>query len=215
MTKKTLQLLATAAIVAGFGFTAVTANADTTPATDSHDTVAQVNLTPGDPSIGAGGIQLLSAPDVSFSGKLDGNTQTFTDGIFTTNANSVNKDAAAGTVTVNDPGTASGWNVQVASSAFVGSDKTTPLNASEMTFGAPAVTPLDSTNKGTVDAGSALTFASAGQTNQLVFKAATGQGVGTWMANYAAKDASFKVAAGNKADTYTSKLTWTLTNTPA
>ncbi|WP_125574094.1 WxL domain-containing protein [Levilactobacillus huananensis] len=214
MTKKTLQLLATAAIVAGFGLSTVTANAAET-ATDPKYTTATVELTPGDTTTGAGGIKLLSAPDVSFSGQLNGDTQTFTGGVFTTNPDSTNKDATPGTVTVNDPGTASGWNVQVASAAFVGSDGKSSLNASEMMFGAPTVSAEDSANKGTVTAGSALSFASAGQTNQMVFHAATGEGVGTWMANYAAKDASFKVAAGNKADTYTSKLTWTLTNTPA
>ncbi|WP_261809991.1 WxL domain-containing protein [Levilactobacillus humaensis] len=212
MTKKTLQLLATAAIVAGFGFTTVTANAAST----SSDTVATVNLTPGDTTTGAGGIKLLSAPDVSFSGQLNGDKQTFTDGVFTTNASSEDTKASAGTVTVNDPGTASGWNVQVASTPFVGATTKGSLNASQMIFGTPAVSPKDSTQTGAPTPGTALTFAADEKNdNLLVFKAAAGEGVGTWMANYAAKDASFVVAAGNKADTYTSNLTWTLTNTPA
>lgn len=235
MTKKTLQLLASAALVAGLGFTTVTANAATTDAQSGNvSTTAKVTLNPGDSSTGdngdgdggnvAGALAITSAPDVNFgTGTLDGSTATTLDGTITNGADSHDKNAAGGAVTVVDPGTASGWNVQVSNTQMVNDDKdatgaAASIAGGSFTYGEAALTGSTTANKAVQDtstgsnSATSVKFDTAGTDNQNIFHADKGNGVGTWANTY--KTASLVVPAGNAAGSYTSTLTWTLTNTP-
>lgn len=242
MTKKTLQLLASAALVAGLGFTTVTANAATTDAQSGNvSTTAKVTLNAGDSSTGdngdsdggnvAGALAITSAPDVTFgTGTLDGTTATTLDGTIANGADSHDTNAAAGAVTVVDPGTASGWNVQVSNTAMINdlnsdTDKTNDVSGAaasiaggSFTYGGAILTGSTDGNAAVQDtstgsnSATSVKFDTAGTPNQNIFHADKGDGVGTWANTY--KTASLVVPAGNAAGSYTSTLTWTLTNTP-
>jgi len=241
MTKKTLQLLASAALVAGLGFTTIQANASATTNTGSQDTTAKVTLSSkgagdngnngngdGDGGNVAGSLAITSAPDVTFSdGKgnvLDGKTALDLTGTFAKGANSW-KDAELGAVTVVDPGTASGWKVQVSNTALTNdlntdADKTNDVAGAAATiqggninFTGAKVASTDSTNPAgaTADADN-ISLATAGTQNKPVYNAKLGAGVGTWTDTFSGADLT--VPSGNAAGSYTSTLTWTLTNTP-
>ncbi len=229
MTKKTLQLLASAALVAGLGFTTITANADATSGVGSQTTTAKVTLDSkgsGDGGNVAGKLALTSAPDVTFAGgTLDGTNALDLAGTFEKGANSADTSAAAGAVTVVDPGTASGWNVQVKNTAMANDDSNASGASAQITGGnftfSNAV--LASSDGATANAAvqdisdlsnkaDTVQFNTEGTANQNIFHAESGNGVGTWANTYNA--ASLHVPAGNAKGSYTSTLTWTLTNTP-
>ncbi|MFC6290401.1 WxL domain-containing protein [Levilactobacillus angrenensis] len=228
MTKKTLQLLASVALVAGLGMTTVTANAaDVTADSGSVDTTAKVTLNAGDSSTDgngdgdggnvAGALAITSAPDVDFgSGTLNGTSDTTLTGTIANGTNSHNDEATPGAVTVVDPGTASGWNVQVSNSQMVNTaDGATgaakSIAGGTFTYGGAVLTGSTTDNAAVQDATS-VKFDTAGTANQNVFHAEAGNGVGTWANTY--KSANLVVPAGNAAGSYESTLTWTLTNTP-
>jgi len=231
MTKKTLQLLASAALVAGLGFTTVTANADATSGTGSVSTTAKVTLDSkgagdngdGDGGNVAGSLAITSAPDVSFAGGvLDGTTALNLDGTLTNGSESHDKTANAGAVTVVDPGTASGWTVQVANTKMANVDSTQTgaaamIQGGKINFSSPALASKDSgtdagvTLQGNADA-NALSLDTEGTENVPVYNAAKGSGVGTWTDTFSKSNLS--VPAGNVKGSYTSTLTWTLNNTP-
>jgi len=231
MTKKTLQLIATVALAAGFGFTTVTANADDT---NSQSTDASVTLTPGDGTgTHDGAVSLTAAPDLAFgthkvTGKADNFDITSGSGI-TTNNGSTNKDAKGGAVEVVNSGSDAGWNVTVAASDFT--DKTDPSNVKTLlgatidlkgtpeTDNADVDGKTDNTLKpatiGIAAAGvGATTTVTPGEANAVpVLTAAAGNGYGTWRNQI--NDATLNIAGGNAAGTYSSSLTWTIANTPS
>ncbi|AYM03905.1 WxL domain-containing protein [Levilactobacillus yiduensis] len=232
MTKKTLQLLASVALVAGLGMTTVTANAAGTTSSGSVGTTAKVQLDSngagdngdGDGGNVAGSLAITSAPDVDFgTGTIDGKTATILkDKALSQGEESHDKAAAAGAVTVVDPGTASGWRVQVSSkpltSTIGGTGAAAAILGGTFTYDngvvAGGVTNTKTEvveNPATQDATS-LKFNSEGTDNQNVYHAATGSGVGTWTNTY--KSASMTIPAGNAAGSYSADLTWTLTNSP-
>ncbi|WP_143463428.1 WxL domain-containing protein [Levilactobacillus enshiensis] len=218
MTKKTLQLLATAALVAGFGFTTVTANAaDTadTTATGSKTTTANVNLTqkkvdPTDPSNPdtAGNIKLTKAPSFDFgTQELDGTTSNFTKTATPTS-----------TVQVVNPGAPSGWNVQVKSTGLKTTDGT-DLKGSDIVLTNGDVTTSNKDAAGNADNSGAPTFNSdsvkidlSNGAYQPVATAAANEGVGTW--DMAFSNAALNIAGSNVAGEYTGNLVWALTNAP-
>ncbi|KJW12946.1 WxL domain-containing protein [Levilactobacillus spicheri] len=211
MTKKTLQLLATVALVTGMGLaSATTAHAaDTTGGTAT--TSGNVALTAdGDEGGSTGGVKLAAAPNVSVpETKMDGGDQTIK-GFVSSAALGETND---GVVTAINAGHKTDWQVQVASSPFVSGSDT--MNASTL-----VMTGTDATTTGTGVAPStlnqAITFNTGSATpNQNVMTADytnKGEGVGTWSMNYSG--ATLNLKAGNVAGNYASTLTWTLTNTP-
>lgn len=231
MTKKTLQLLASAALVAGLGFTTVTANADATSGTGSVSTTAKVTLDSkgagdngdGDGGNVAGSLAITSAPDVSFDGgTLDGKTALDLNGTLTNGTESHNKDAKAGAVTVVDPGTASGWTVQVSNTKMANTDSTQTgiaslIQGGKINFSNAALASEDSgadagvTLQGNGDA-NAVSLNTEGTDNVPVYNAAKGSGVGTWTDTFS--KSNLTAPAGNVKGSYTSTLTWTLNNTP-
>lgn len=236
MTKKTLQLLATTALLAGLGFNTVTASAATNPAEKdatsiSKDTQASVSLTGGGDEGGnaAGGIHLISAPNVNFTGTLTGDKQTLHDVTFTNelfgDKTKAPKDLQDGALVVGNQGYETGWNVQVSADAFnlnnpaakdanVTKDSKV-LAASQLVLDASKVSPKEGANQSASPLGNKVTLNSDGTTGNLpIFQASAGKGIGTWLSQFDKATSSFVIAAGNKAGNYTSKLTWTLANTP-
>lgn len=231
MTTKTLQVLASVALVAGLGLTTVTAHADKAGTTGTQDTTAKVTLDSngagdngnngngdGDGSNVAGSLAITSAPDVTFAnGTLDGKTALDLDGTFVKGANSW-KDAGLGAVAVVDPGTASGWQVQVSNTAMTNDVAGTTgaaasIQGGTINYKGAKVSSLDSgTDNGAVLDTDALALPTAGTSNVKVYNAPKGAGVGTWLDTFSTADLT--VPAGNAAGSYTSTLTWTLTNSP-
>ncbi|KRL95722.1 WxL domain-containing protein [Levilactobacillus hammesii] len=234
MTKKTaLQLIATVALAAGFiGVSGVSANAATTDAGASQSTTATVGLTAGttDPEgPHSGSIQLIAAPDMVFGPadgtKITGAAQTIKAGSFTTNADSTIKSTTTtldpniikavepSDVAVNNPGTDDAWSVTVKADNFTKTtgDKGNLLGAVINFDGAAATANGDVKVNPAVAAKPAVT---AGGDAVEILSATNGNGVGTWM-NRLSNDTNLSINAGNTQGTYTSNLTWTITNTPA
>lgn len=226
MTKKTLQLIATVALAAGFGFTTVTANAADT-GTDSQSTTATVGLTAGttDPDgPHSGSIALTSAPDIDF-GKTNEikPTELNLAGTFAKNAGSTDQTANANSVTVNNPGVTDTWSVSVAASAFKNTDTSVAADAANSQLigakiafaGKVGTTNAAGITKNPAIANENFTLDATGaQTSQPVLHADTnGYGVGTWTNDFSS--ATLQVPAGQVAGTYASTLTWTISNTPA
>lgn len=227
MTKKTLQLLATVAAVAGMSLATVTANADDTVKSGTQTTTAKVSLTAGSDTStdgngngDAGGIKLTNVPNIDFgTQELDGKTAFNLDGKL-----SGNNEAANQAVTVVNPGIGTGWNVQVRNDAM--KSGATTLMASTISLTPGAATPgagSEDTNStrasdSTAQLSAAPTFDEAklnteGSENQPVATAVVGGGLGTWNMNY--KSANLQVNPRNVAGDYSTTLTWTITNAPA
>lgn len=218
MTKKTLQLLASVALVAGMGFASITtASADTSTGTAS--TTGNVSLTAGetDPENpgDAGGITLKAVPFITVPAtEIDGTDQEIA---ATVDATAKSGDKA-GKVQVVNAGHKSDWTVQVASTAFK-SDADT-MNASTLTMGTATVAPEATDNTTTLPSlvNSAISF-NTGEDNAnqdvvgATYDTDTKEGVGTFNTTYAGTKLNLK--AGNVAGDYASTLTWTLTNTPS
>ena len=228
MTKKTLQLLATVAAVAGMSLATVTANADDTVKSGTQTTTAKVSLTAGSDTStdgngngDAGGIKLTNVPNIDFgTQELDGKTAFNLDGKL-----SGNNEAASQAVTVVNPGIGTGWNVQVRNDAMKSASDTT-LMASTISLTAKDATPgagsadTNSTraSDSTAELSAEPTFVSTalntqGSENQKVAAAAVGGGLGTWNMNYS--KANLQVNPRNVAGDYSTTLTWTITNAPA
>lgn len=208
MTKKTLQLLATVAAVAGMSFAATTAHAAADSA--SSTTTAKVTLEAGsvDPEKpSAGGIELVSAPNLVFENvTLDGATTQTT-----------KQTGAVDPVVIKNPGVASGWNVTVANTAFGteadGAGDTIKAGTMTLTSTTPTTTNTDTTDTANTPTAQTVELPTEGTTAKPVASAALKAGVGTWNVNYS--NAALTVPANNVAEAYTSNLTWTLTNAPA
>lgn len=163
-------------------------------------TSATATLTPGT-------ITIKSAPGIAFG--------TVASSADDTNYTSTTFSAP---LTVADQGQATGWTVTLADSAFASTTTGGPtLTNAKLTVGnsakAPAVTAADADN---TSAAPLLTSPlSVSGTPATVFKAGAGQGVGTYGATYGSGDANLYVPAGDIGGSYTSTLTWTLSNAPA
>jgi len=233
MTKKTLQLIATVALAAGFGFTTVTANADDTTTTpDPTTTHATVGLTAANGG-GAGSIKLVAAPDITFGDKdstaadksatITGAKQSINALSFTTVAAKDNplENLDSSDIAVVNAGSEDPWTVTVQAADFVKTgDTSTKLLGAKIHFDGAAVTqnnPIDGTNLGdaTVKPAEAnnatVTAGSAGET---ILSATAGNGIGTWM-NRLTTNTNLEIAGGNVAGSYTSELTWTIGDTPS
>jgi len=226
MTKKTLQLLATTALLAGLGFNTVTASAaevagsTDTPKTESvsDTTNATVSLTAGNDNGGnvAGSIHLVSAPDITLGGELTGDSQTLNGIKFATHEFAKDEAASgdAGSVVVRNAGQKTGWNVTVSNSPFQTEDKKQGLLASSLWLKDAKVDSKE-TNTSKPALAKDVELKTGGTENALAFYANTDEGIGTWMSKYSDKTSELDIAARNKAGAYTSVLTWTLSNAPS
>lgn len=226
MTKKTLQFVAAAAMVAGLGFDSVStafAASDSASGTNTGDlhTTAKVSLTAGSTSggdngdggnAGDGALALVSAPNYTIDGgELGGSKALKLAGT---------ADGSTPVQTVN-PGLKTNWGVTVKSSQFVTTSKT-ELQGAVLTLTKTGVTsPTGSTSSTALTAEDSIALNGDGTSEQSVVKAtgnenitgdAKAVGVGTWNTNF--DTASLAVPDGNTAGDYTSNLTWTLKNAP-
>ncbi|WP_251947185.1 WxL domain-containing protein [Levilactobacillus brevis] len=226
MTKKTLQFVAAAAMVAGLGFGSVStafAASDSASGTNTGDlhTTAKVSLTAGSTSggnngdggtAGDGALALVSAPSYTIKGgELGGSEALKLAGT---------ADGNTPVQTVN-PGLKTNWGVTVKSSQFVTTSKT-ELQGAVLTLTKTGVTsPTGSTSSTAPTAEDSIALNGDGTSEQSVVKAtgnenitgdAKAVGVGTWNTNF--DTASLAVPDGNTAGDYTSNLTWTLKNAP-
>ncbi|ANN48450.1 hypothetical protein A6F53_03950 [Levilactobacillus brevis] len=226
MTKKTLQFVAAAAMVAGLGFGSVStafAASDSASGTNTGDlhTTAKVSLTAGSTSggdngdggnAGDGALALVSAPNYTIDGgELGGSKALKLAGT---------ADGSTPVQTVN-PGLKTNWGVTVKSSQFVTTSKT-ELQGAVLTLTKTGVTsPTGSTSSTAPTAEDSIALNGDGTSEQSVVKAtgnenitgdAKAVGVGTWNTNF--DTASLAVPDGNTAGNYTSNLTWTLKNAP-
>lgn len=214
MTKKTLQLLASVALVAGMGMASVTTAHAADSTTGTAETTGNVTLTADDGEEGgnnAGGIVLKEAPWITMpSTEINGEDQT----VAATVDASKNGGGNDGKLQVVNAGHKSNWNVQVGATAFASGDDT--LGASTLTLSGGKVASVGtSTLPSSVS--TALTFNGGSVTpNQDVvgatYNANTKEGVGTFDTTYTGGQLDLK--AGNVAGAYESTITWTLTNTP-
>lgn len=226
MTKKTLQFVAAAAMVAGLGFGSVStafAASDSASGSNTGDlhTTAKVSLTAGSTSggdngdggnAGDGALALVSAPNYTIDGgELGGSKALNLAGT---------ADGSTPVQTVN-PGLKTNWGVTVKSSQFVTTSKT-ELQGAVLTLTKTGVTsPTGSTSSTAPTAEDSIALNGDGTSEQSVVKAtgnenitgdAKAVGVGTWNTNF--DTASLAVPDGNTAGDYTSNLTWTLKNAP-
>ncbi|TOY84037.1 hypothetical protein DIS15_11465 [Levilactobacillus brevis] len=226
MTKKTLQFVAAAAMVAGLGFGSVStafAASDSASGSNTGDlhTTAKVSLTAGSTSggdngdggnAGDGALALVSAPNYTIDGgELGGSKALKLAGT---------ADGSTPVQTVN-PGLKTNWGVTVKSSQFVTTSKT-ELQGAVLTLTKTGVTsPTGSTSSTAPTAEDSIALNGDGTSEQSVVKAtgnenitgdAKAVGVGTWNTNF--DTASLAVPDGNTAGDYTSNLTWTLKNAP-
>jgi len=211
MTKKTLQLLASVAVIAGLGLAnVVTASAaDATPSTQG--TTANIELTGDDDEEGtSGGILLKQAPTINFDKtEMNGEKQVI-------------EGSIEDKITVVNPGRDTGWNIVVSSSGMKRADAATNLLGSTYTISADALT-NDNAVEGVESSvaskiasdpvfATSLTFDTESTPNQTVGNAAANGGLGTWNQTY--KDATLNLSGGNIVGVYNDNLTWSLMNTP-
>lgn len=221
MTKKTLQLLATVALVTGMGLVSAT-TAHAADNTANVTTTGNVTLTADDGEEGgggnAGGIVLKKTPWITVpSSKINGSDQT----IAATVDSALSSGDGNGAVQVVNAGHKSSWKVQLANTVFTDPDSKDVMNASTLDFGAATLKAVDDTANATtapslVNQGLSLNTGSATQNQDVVgatYTTDSKEGVGTFNTTYSG--AKLNLKAGNVAGNYQSTLTWTLTNTPA
>lgn len=228
MTKKTLQFVAAAAMVAGLGFGSVSTAFAATPSdsasgtnTGSLHTTAKVSLTAGSTSggdngdgghAGDGALALVTAPSYTIKGgELGGSKALKLAGT---------ADGNTPVQTVN-PGLKTNWGVTVKSSQFA-TTTGTELQGAVLTLTKTGIASSTGSASSTAPtAEDSIALNGDGTSEQSVVKAtgnenitgdAKAVGVGTWNTNF--DTASLDVPDGNTAGDYTSNLTWTLKNAP-
>lgn len=164
--------------------------------TDGGTTTAKVGLTE-DPDNNT--VKLTNAPNVDFGSDAIG-------------AKELNLPAMTvdDPITVENPGLADGWTVQVAGTSFV--NGSTTLKGAKFNFTKGAITSEDPNNQSGDPTGKDVKVSDDATT---IFSADKGAGIGTWSSTYATSNVTLDIPAGNVAGDYTSTLTWTLVNTPA
>ncbi|KRM55836.1 WxL domain-containing protein [Lacticaseibacillus sharpeae] len=183
--------VAAAAIVLGITGNTQSAKADTT-------THATVTFTlPEDSKI-----EITSMPNIDF-----GSEQVNTSG---QDIQAKNIDAP---LSIDNPGFATGWHVDVAASNFTTSDKSVSLAGAAIKFTNGSVKATAAGNVSTVPTVQPTTV-QAGSDSQTLVNAAAGTGVGAYDTSFANTEVSLDIPSGNVAADYTSDLTWTLANTP-
>ncbi|WP_334333268.1 MULTISPECIES: WxL domain-containing protein [unclassified Companilactobacillus] len=194
--KKLLRnsLLLGAAVLGVGSVGSVVDAATTTPTPVSSSATA--DITPGT-------ISLSSAPSFSFGtvpASADDATYTST--------------SVTGDIALADAGSGAGYTVSVAASPFTATDGSSLKNA-QLSLDNNVTTPVKAVDADNVSTPPTL-IANLTLSNSPVnvLSAASGSGVGAYTASYADGDALLKVPAGNIGGSYSSTLTWTLSNAP-
>jgi len=183
------------AAVLGMGSIGVAQAATTTTPSTS---VATADLTPGTITIGSTvpgfgfGTVASSADDVTYTSTTE-----------------------TGTLSLSDPGNASGYSVTVADTPFTATGGGTLIGA-KLDFADTETNPLTTADADNVSTAPTFTGTlDVSTAPATVLDAALGKGVGAYSAAYEPTDASLMVPAGNIGGSYTSTLTWTLSNAPS
>jgi len=209
--KKSLALAAVLGVATLLATPVVGNAADTDPAqgTTTGSTTATVGLEQDDTQL----LTLVKVPSFNFGTGVKIGAQPL----------DLTATEAVDPVQVSNPGLASGWNVKVEGTDFKNGDTSTntanpTLKGAQLILSAGKVAADDSGNTTTGPTSKDATIApnEAGKYDpQQVFTAQEGNGIGVWNNQYAQTDAHLLIPSGNVAGSYTSTLTWTLTNAPA
>lgn len=201
--RSSLLIGAAALGLGSIGVGGLVAKAATTPAPEQS--TAAATLTPGT-------ITLDTVPGAESTGST-------TPGIsFGTVASSAADATYASTAISSDlhvtnPGEPTGWSVSVADTPFTDSSGGT-LKGAQLSFADPDTVSADAKNNvsalPTFSPNISLTSAPVA-----VLNAPAGDGVGAYTADYAPTSASLFVPAGNVGGSYSSTLSWTLSNAPS
>ncbi|MFC6261393.1 WxL domain-containing protein [Levilactobacillus fujinensis] len=148
-------------------------------------------------------ISLDSAPNIGFGKNVTPNGKT--NGSYTAMT-------ADNSVEVSNPGLASGWNVQLKNTPFTNAAGDT-LGGAQLTLGTPEVAAANTGNPSTAPVGTNSPLNGNG-TSQIVLAAAAKGGLGVWNSEYSLGNINLTVPAGQVGGTYTSTLTWQLSDTP-
>ncbi|HIY91797.1 WxL domain-containing protein [Companilactobacillus sp. HBUAS56275] len=184
------------AAVLGIGSLGGVAKAADTPAAPVTST-ATADITPGT-------ITLDSAPGFQF-------------GTVAASANDISytSTSSSGVLGIADAGSGTGYTVTVAASPFTATGGATLKNA-QLSLDNKETTPIKADDADNVSTPPALVAnLSLSSSPVTVVNAAAGSGVGAYTGTYGATDAALKVPAGNIGGSYSSTLTWTLSNAPA
>lgn len=181
------------------GASGLVAKADTTTTPTTTPATATTTITPGT-------IAIKSAPSIEF-----GTVNSSAD-----DTNYISSSFSSG-LQVANPGEATGWSVTVSGTPFTtGTTGGATLKGAALTMDDTETTPVaadDADNVSTLPTFTAKTPITSAPA--IVLNAAAGQGVGSFTAKYNNGDALLSVPAGNIGGSYTSTLSWTLTNAPS
>ncbi|MBL3530465.1 WxL domain-containing protein [Companilactobacillus zhachilii] len=175
------------------------AKAATTPTSSTTPATASATLTPGT-------ITIKSAPSISF-GTVDSSADD----------TSYASTAFSNSLQVANPGEPTGWTVSLSDTPFTdGTTGGATLKGASLSLDDSDATPVKADDADNVSTApkftSSATISSAPVT---ILDAAAGEGVGSFTTSYNGGDATLKVPAGNIGGSYTSQLSWTLTNAPS
>lgn len=116
-------------------------------------------------------------------------------------------------IEVSNPGLASGWNVQLKNSAFTDSTGDT-LSGAVLALSSADVAAANTGNPSAAPISSSDSSLNGSGTNQIILAAAAKGGLGVWTSEYPLTDINLSVPAGQVGGTYSSTLTWQLSDTP-
>lgn len=185
------------AAVLGIGSLGIVTKAATTTPAPPVTSTATANITPGT-------ITLSSAPSFSFGTVAASADDT-----------SYTSSSATGSLDMADAGTGMGYTVTVAASPFSASGGTTLKNA-QLSLDNNETDPIKAVDSDNVSTPPTfIANLALSDSPVTVVSAKAGSGVGAYTATYANADALLKVPAGNIGGSYSSTLTWTLSNAPA
>lgn len=192
--KNSLLIGAAVLGVSSVGIGSSVVKAATTPPT----TNVSADITPGT-------ITLDSEPAINFGTVASSASDT-----------TYKSTAMTGDLHVTNPGEATGWSVSVADSPFTDTTSSNTLKGAVLSLDDSTTAPLKADATDNVSAlptfNGALTLSG---TASNILNAPAGAGIGAYTASYGNTDASLMVPAGNAGGSYSSTLTWTLSNAPS
>lgn len=116
-------------------------------------------------------------------------------------------------IEVSNPGLASGWNVQLKNSTFTDTTGDT-LSGAVLALSSADVAAANTGNPSAAPISSSDSSLNGSGTNQIILSAAAKGGLGVWTSEYPLTDINLSVPAGQVSGTYSSTLTWQLSDTP-
>lgn len=198
-----------AALILGLGGAAVPAFAATTDTSSSSSSSSSSAVLSQSKQVTSeldtdpnAAISLDSAPNIDFGKNPTPNSAK--NAVY----NALTADAA---VQVSNPGVASGYSVQVKNSPFVDAAGDT-LGGAVLSLGAPSVEAANSGNPSAAPVPSALSLKGDGA-NALLLKAPAKGGLGVWSSDFSLGEITLAVPAGQLGGSYSSTLTFQLSDT--